>query len=267
MTAAPPVNADAEERLAATLPDLPLTFGLRSILYRHVGSAWIDGDPGAPRSAVVVVPWAPTEPDVIGDDPQSAWELLRHIPGWNCAHGSPALVRALVPRVEEALRTTTLVQEDVYYTLDQAPVPHQHPSVRPLTDDDVALLEEAPVPLRPVGFGSLLAALTGGVVAGAIVDGRVVSTVSMTVSSENYADLSAHTLEAWRRRGLGTAAACLASRLVRARELTPVWSTVEDNRGSRRLAERLGYTEVGRRAYLVVPSLRRSSGFRPEPTA
>ena len=140
---------------------------------------------------------------------------------------------------------------------------HDLPAVRCLSVDALGFLVRAPGALRPVGYLSLLASLTGGVSAGAIPQEELVGTVSMTVSSENFADLGAHFLEPWRGRGLGTAATSLVAREVQERGLVPVWSTGEDNQRSRRVAEKVGFREVGRKVYVVFPSLQGSGGFRP----
>ena len=57
--------------------------------------------------------------------------------------------------------------------------------------------------------------------------------------------------EGWRGRGFATAAACLVSQAVQAVGLTPVWSTGEDNYASQRIAEKLGFTQIVRRTYVI----------------
>jgi predicted GNAT family acetyltransferase len=59
------------------------------------------------------------------------------------------------------------------------------------------------------------------------------------------------TLPEWRGRGLSTAAAALVATVIQDAGRTPVWSTGEGNAASRRVAEKLGFREVARRAYLI----------------
>ena len=67
--------------------------------------------------------------------------------------------------------------------------------------------------------------------------------------SERHADIGAATLEAWRGRGLATAAAALVARRVQEAGQTPVWSAGEDNAASLRVAQKIGFTAVSRRTY------------------
>jgi FR47-like protein len=260
-----PVDGAVAEEFAASLPDHPLTFGPRSLLQRGLGKAWLRGPPSQPTAAVVVAPWMPTEPMAFGTDAEAISALLRELPAWECVDVASEMAPRLAGVIERDLRTTTSLLDDVYFVLDHPPIPHLHPSVRRLTEDDLETIDRAPEPLRPVGFLSTLAALSGGVVAGGIVDGSLVSSVAMTVSSERYADLAAHTLEPFRNRGMGSAAAYLVAQEVYSRGMTPVWSTGADNLRSQRVAERLGFREFGRETYVILarPASHPERGKRP----
>jgi GNAT acetyltransferase len=191
--------------------------------------------------------------------------LLRELPAWESVEVSSEIAPRLAAVIERDRRTTTSLMEDLYFVLDRLPVPHGHPSVRRLTEDDLETVDGAPEPLRPVGFLSTLAALSGGVVAGGIVDGSLVATVAMTVSSERYADIAAHTLEPFRNRGMGSAAAYLVAQEVYARGMTPVWSTGANNLRSQHVAEKLGFREFGRETYVILarPPSRPEHGMGP----
>ncbi len=198
-----------------------------------------------------------------GSDSAELWPLLQRIPGWDCVHCTAEMAAVLGPRLERELATPVRYLGDVYFTLQGPAHPQEHSAVRRLTEVDLALLEESPSELHPVGFGSLLAALSGGIVAGAIIDGTLVGTVAMSVSSEEHADMGAAVLEPWRNRGIGSAAASLVATEMRGRGWTPVWSTGETNLASQRVARKVGFREFGRMTYILVPSLRASGGFRP----
>ena len=262
-----PLDALEARVLAETLPDHPFTFGARCLLLRGLARAWVAGPPADFEAAVVQVPWLPSEPVALGTDPEKIWQLLQRIPGWTCVNLSLELAGPLQKIIERGLGLSSRVYGDVYYVLERAPAPHHHPAVRRLTEGDAELVDRAPSALRVSGYGSTVAALTGGVAAGGIADGKLVSLISMTTSSERYADISGHTLEPWRSQGMGSAAAFLVTTEVRFRGFTPVWSTGEDNYGSQRVAEKLGFREFGREAYVIVPALQALGGFHPEEQA
>ena len=66
-----------------------------------------------------------------------------------------------------------------------------------------------------------------------------------------HADIGVSTLETWREKGFSTAAASLVAQEIQARGKVPAWSCGEDNYASLRVAEKLGFTEVGRRTYII----------------
>lgn len=257
-------SSEVARELGEALPDDLFSFISRCLLFRGRASAWVEGPPRNCAAAVVRDPHQPFEPVAFGTDAEAIWRLLREIPGWTCVNCTTEVAPELGRVLERELSWPTRRLGDLYSVLDGPPVRHDRPGTRLLTEDDVALFEEAAEPLRVAGYDSSLAALTGGVVAGAVEEGRLVATVSMTESSETYANLGAYTLEPWRGRGLGTAAGYLAAREVQRRGLEPVWSTGEENLGSRRVARKLGFRERGRKEYLIVPELQRTGGFRPD---
>lgn len=253
--------------LGETLADHPFTFGLRSLLLRGLATAWVRGSLPPFRAVVVRAPWLPSEPMALGTDPEEVWELLRQIPGWDSVNLSVDIAGPVRKILERELGVPTKILEDVFYVLDRPAVPHHHPSVRRLTEDDAGLIDHAADALRTSGFASTVAALNGGAAAGGIVEGRLVALVFMSMSSECYADIAGHTLEPWRNRGMGSAATYLVAREVQHRGFTPVWSTGEDNYRSQRVAEKVGFREFGREACVVVPSLQGAGGFRPSDRA
>ena len=257
-----PLDALSARSLGEALPDHPFTFGARCLLMRGLATAWVSGPIPGFRAAVVQAPWIPREPIALGTDPEEVWNLLRRVSGWDCVNLPMELAGPLQRVLERELGLPTRIYEDVYYVLDRAPVPHHHPAVRFLTEQDLELVDRAPPALQPVGYASTLAALSGGVAAGGIADGDLVAVVWMSTSSEQYADLGSHTLEPWRNRGMGTAAAYLVAREVQHRGFTPVWSTGEENFRSQHVAQKVGFHEYGREAYVIVPGLQSSGGFR-----
>lgn len=258
-----PIDREAETVLAERLADRPTTFGARCVLMRHVGAAWVRGPLEAPRAVIVRDRWAADEPDVLGDDPEEIWKLLRELPGWRGVHCTTELARGLAPVLERELGRPIELRDDIYHTLEGPATRYPHPDVRRLTEDDAELIERSPPELSPIGFDSTLAALSGGVVAGAVVGGQLRARTSMTLSSEGHADIGSHTLVGWRGRGYASAALSLVASEVRGRGLLPVWSCGGDDLASRRVAFKVGFRECGRRAYVVVPAFEDTAGLRP----
>ncbi len=258
-----PIGRDEARELAETLPDDPFSFEARCALLRGHGDGWFARTPAGELVALVRDRWQPTEPRAFGDDPIEIWKLLREVPGWDCINCSEPLAPMLRDQISNELGLSTGIISDIYFVLLRPARPCLHPSVRLLSEDDLELVDAAPESLRPLGYDSSLAALSGGIVAGAIEDARLVATTSMTASSATYANLAAHTLEGWRNRGIGSAAAFLVARAAQARGLDPVWSAAESNLASQRVAGKVGFEEYGRRAYVVVPDLRSTGGYHP----
>lgn len=151
------------------------------------------------------------------------------------------------------MKTPVRYLDDVYHVPSEQVFPFDDKSVRGLTLDDLVLLEAAPREVQPRGFwGSLHASLTEGVVACAIVDGKVIATAFVAARGERYADIGVYTLESFRGRGLATAAASTVARSVQSNGLVPVWGCGEHNLPSLRLAKKLGFAEVSRRTYVVI---------------
>jgi len=257
-----PLDALQSRVLGEALPDHPFTFGARCLLMRGLAKAWVQGPLPNFEAAVLQAPWLPTEPIALGTDPEQIWKILREVPGWDCVNLSSELAGPLKRILERELGVATRIQGDVYYVLDRAPVPHHHSAVRRLTEQDVDLVDRAPLVLHTAGYTSTVAALTGGVAAGGIAEGHLVALISMSASSERYADIGGHTLEPWRNQGMASAAAYLVAEEVQSRGFTPVWSTGEANDRSQHVAKKLGFEEFGRQSYVVVPSLQGAGGYR-----
>jgi len=106
--------------------------------------------------------------------------------------------------------------------------------------------------LRPTGLGTIEAALTEGVVACAVVAGEVVARAYTAALSPRHADIAVDTLDGWQGHGFATATASVVAREVQAAGHVPVWSAGESNRPSLRVAEKLGFTAVLRRTYVIL---------------
>ena len=194
----------------------------------------------------------PGEPVGFGDDATALWDLLQSVDGWFCVEVMPACAAALGPLIAAQTGRRVRYYGDIYYALAIPAAPIRDDAVRLLTVADLSLLDAAPREIQGAGFGGTRALLEEGVVAGAIVDGALVAIAHTSALTPRHADIGVATLGGWRGRGFATAAAALVAERVQARGRTPVWSTGEDNVASQRVAQKLGFAEVGRRMYVIV---------------
>ena len=128
--------------------------------------------------------------------------------------------------------------------------------VRPLAAADAAALASLSAELKWIfkTWGSA-AGLAGSRRAwGAFVAGRLASVAGTFFAGAQFEDVGVVTEPAFRRQGLNTAAAAGLCRDIRARGLTPSWSTSTDNTASQRVAEKLGFARQ-RMDWLYVTSL------------
>jgi hypothetical protein len=126
---------------------------------------------------------------------------------------------------------------DIYHVLRDSVAPLHHEAARLLTPDDLELVEAAFAEVRGSGWDSLWEMPEKGVVAGAVVVGRLVSIAFRSARLPEHVDTAISTSTAWRDRGFATASASLAAQRLQEAGQTPVWSTGENNRASLRVAK------------------------------
>ncbi|MDZ4764715.1 MAG: GNAT family N-acetyltransferase [Chloroflexota bacterium] len=228
-------------------------------LKRGLATAWVSGDSSNPRAVVIQLHDLLEEPFAFGTDAGAIWAILRSIEGWTCVNVDQDNARDLRPIMKWYYPVVRPV-EDIYYVLRGVPLAafaSAPPDIetRLLTPSDWALIERSAQPLQGRGFGSPVAMLREGIVAGSIVDdgdgGHLVAIAHTSAFAGQYADVAAYTDEGYRRHGLSSYAAALVMRELAGRGLSAVWSTSEGNRAARRVADKLGLREVSRRVYLI----------------
>jgi len=194
-----------------------------------------------------------SEPTGFGSDPNALWQELTQVKGWQCILVDKEIAFPLGEIISSQLKTAVVFLDDVYHIPQRQVLLFEHESVRRLKVDDLALLEILRREAQPIGFwGDPRTSLTKGLVAGAIVEGKVVATSFVAARGQQYADIGVHVLENHRRRGLATATASLVSRLVQSTGLIPVWSCGSHNLPSLKLARKLGFIEVSKRTYVII---------------
>lgn len=237
--------------IAAWLGESPETVIPIHMLQQGTCEVVCVGSPHDPDGVIVQSTVYPEEPIAFGSADAIA-SILPSLSGWTCLNVPGDLGATLTEDVRRAAGAASVrTQDDVYHVLE-VPAPEVSvPDVRLMTPADVAFFRSPPADLGGVDAAWLLEHLRQGYVAGAIRDGRIVSTAHTFATSESYADLGVTTVPEWRRRGLATAAAALVARAIQVNGRTPVWSCGGTNEASLAAAARLGFREVSRRVYLV----------------
>ena len=153
--------------------------------------------------------------------------------------------------IEADTGTSVRYYGDVYHALLEPVHPYPNAAVRLLTSEDVKHLAEAPIEVQGNGYETHEAMLTEGLAAGAVVDSNIVAIAHTYAETDLHADIGISTVETWRKNGFATAAASLVAQAIQAKGKVPVWSCGETNIASLRVAQKLGFTEVSRRTYVI----------------
>ncbi len=221
--------------------------------------AYVAGDPAHFEGAIVQEDFCPTEPMGFGSDAEVLWDLLRSVEGWDCVDVSLECAGALGEIIERKTGCKARYYGDVYHILSEPVIRFQSEAVRQLKPGDLSMLEESPQELRGCGFGTTRRLLEEGFVACAIVTGEVVAIAHTSARTDRYADIGVFTSKEWHCSGFATAAASIVAERIQEAGLIPTWSAGEDNFASLRVAQKLGFTEVSRRTY-VIKSLSENTG-------
>lgn len=247
-----PLDPARHGELADALGDSAETVIAAHHLRRGSCRAYVAGKPASFRAAIVQHDDAPTEPIGFGDDPELLDRLLQGMQGWDCVCVAQACADGLGELLARRLGTRVRYLDDIYFELRQPAPTLPGGPVRLLTPADLLLLEAAPPELHSGGFGSHAALLREGVAAAAVVEERIVAIARTSARTGRRGDIGVNTLEGWRGRGFATATAALVAQGLQAAGQVPVWSAGGHNRASLRVAEKLGFAEIGRRRYVIL---------------
>ena len=243
--------------LADLLGDTPMTVISASRLKQGMCDAYIAGTLSDIDAALIFDAYCPEEPSGFGTDADALWQLLKATDGWSCINVDAACAKPLGTLIETDTGTSVRYYGDVYHALLE-PVctgwvtqPLPNAAVRLLTLEDMERLARAPTEVQGNGYKTHEAMVTDGIAAGAVVDGNIVAIAHTYAETDLHADIGVSTIEAWRERGFATAAASLVAQEIQAKGKVPAWSCGADNTASLRVAQKLGFTEVARRAYVI----------------
>lgn len=237
--------------LANIIGDTPMTVISGSRLKQGMCDAYVAGTLPNVTAALVFDAYCPDEPCGFGADADALWQLLKATDGWSCINIDTSCAEPLGALIEADTGTSVRYYGDVYHALLE-PV-HRYPNaaVRLLTSEDAKRLAKAPPEVQGNGYKTHEAMVTEGIAAGAIVDGNIVAIAHTYAETNLHADIGGSTVETWRKNGFATAAASLVAQEIQAKGKVPVWSCGEDNIASLRVAQKLGFTEVNRRTYVI----------------
>ncbi len=241
------------DRLLAMLVENPDTVVPIHVLTRGDCNIYVSGDQRPGSVAILQPKELPSEPIAFGSDANAIWQELTRVKGWQCILVDKEIALPLGEIISRQLKTPVSFLDDIYHIPRGQVLPFENQSVRRLMLDDITLLEILPHEARPIGFwGDLRTALTKGLVAGAIIEGKVVAASFVAARGRRYVDIGVYVLENYRRRGLATAAASFVARSVQSDGLIPVWGCGSHNLPSLKLARKLGFVEVSKRTYVII---------------
>jgi ribosomal protein S18 acetylase RimI-like enzyme len=259
-----PLGLTERAALIGWLGDSPYTALSAGQVKAGLCRTYAIGDAGAPSIALVHSAAEPGELAAFGTEVGSLWSLLSRLPGWTSVNVEADLAAAVAALLGQRLGLPARILTERYYVLERDPGISSDTRVRRLGTADGELVRRSNPAFRPffVGHGDIERTLEEGVVAGALSAGTLLSAVTTSAWARRHVDLGAVTDVAWRGRGLATECARTVASELRAAGLRPVWAAGESNPASWRIPEKLGFTFVGRRAYVVFDGLE-PEGFRP----
>lgn len=240
--------------LADVLCDKPTTVIPVSRLKQGACNAYIFGPLPNFIAVLIFDLYCPEEPYGFGTDANALWKMLKATHGRSCINVNTACAEPLGKLIEADPRTSVRYYGDVFHVLLKPVQCLPNQNVRRLVLGDAEVLANAPVEVQGNGYKTREAMLIDGIVAGAFVDGNIVAIAHTFAETNLHADIGVSTVEQWQGKGFATAAASLVVQEIQARGKIPVWSCGEDNIASLRIAQKLGFTEIGRRTYIISAS-------------
>lgn len=204
--------------------------------------------------AIVVEPFV-TRGELLGfGDPAAVAHIASEWPGWRYLEVSPQLSDPVAAGLQRTFAAKIERVLDLYFTVTREPPRIAHSFVRLLGSADASQYASSGVSYAGDPDLAYASVIEGPVVAAFDESGRIVASAEANVRTHRYANLSVSTFRECRGRGLCTAVASLACRIVREMGLVPLWSCAENNLPSRRVAEKLGFESVGHCVYLKRPA-------------
>lgn len=238
--------------LADLLGDSPETVLAVHALRRQNCQAYIVGKLPRIQAALLQISSFPSEPQAFGADADAILTMLQEIQGWDCVNVASEVAKSVGALIQEKMKMAVRYYGDFYYTLSKSVIQFRHKYVRRLRLEDLSLLESAPREFQGHGYDTPRGLLKEGVVACGIVSGKIVSIAHTAGHTKKFADIGVITREDWRNKGLASAAASIVAEVLQEKGITPVWSAGDDNLPSVRIAQKLGFSKVSQRQYVIL---------------
>jgi GNAT acetyltransferase-like protein len=239
-------------QLADALGDSPETALAVHLLRKGGGEVYVMGD--LPDFRAVVLEAYDVGPELLafGGDAEALVHILAGIRDWEAVNAPAAIGPQLAGLIASELCLPGHMIDDIYQVPGGPVAVVSNPDVRMLSHADVDMLNATPDVIRDSFDDDLHAVLEEELIAGAVVDGQVVSVGCTYGFREKFVDVAISTLPAYRGRGYAAAAASLVASRTQAAGNVPIWSCAPTNTASLAVAARLGYIEVSRRANIVL---------------
>jgi hypothetical protein len=247
-----PIKYNECPELAEALGDTPETAIPVHLLKRGLCRAYVAGAVSNFDGAIVQNILDPAEPTGFGSNPEVLWKLLKLVDGWDCIEVETECSMALGKLIELDTGLKVRYYGDIYYALLKPAIIFQNEFVRQLTLDDLELIESSPDDISESGYGNYHSLLIEGFSAGAVVSGKLVGIAHTSARSELYADIGTFVMENYRNRGFSTTSASVVAKCVQESGQTPIWSAGESNFASQKVAQKIGFTEIARRTYVIL---------------
>jgi ribosomal protein S18 acetylase RimI-like enzyme len=241
---------DAVEKcqLADALGDSPETALAVHLLRKGGGEAYVAGDLPDPRAVLLEAYDVGPELLAFGADAEALVSMLAGIREWEAVNAPANIGPRLAALIADELCIPNHIVDDIYQVPGGPVEVVSHPDVRMLTHADVDMLNATPDDIRDSFDDDLHAVLGEELIAGAVVDGRIVSVGCTYGFHEKFVDVAISTLPEYRGRGYARAAASLVVSRTQAAGHVPIWSCAPTNTASLAVAQTLGFREWSRRA-------------------
>lgn len=188
-----PLAHDSCLEFAETMDDTPQNVILLHLLRRGLCRAFVLGSLPDDHAVVIQDRHFPEEPVAFGNDPEKIWDLLKTISGWTNINVADDMAKSLGALIQADINADVRYLQDIYLTLERPVECRESDAVRLMTESDLAFLKSVPNDMQPSGFGGIESLLTKGFVAGAIVDGKLISVAQTYARTAKYADIGVKT--------------------------------------------------------------------------
>ncbi len=178
-------------------------------------------------------------------------KTLKIVDNWWCVLVNNLCVAKKLGQLIEKTGQSVRYYENIDYLLARLVRDTTNHQARYLGIKDFGLMKESQKELQGAGFKNIKELLIRGIIAGVIINKKLVSISHTFAITEKYADVGTYTLKHYRARGYSTITATLVCSKLQKRGIMPVWGTGKDNRASKKVAEKLGFHKINSNFYVI----------------